>query len=151
MKRYTAVLVDKLSSITENPNHTINNFESISYNVNRLHNELRVLFNITKTRYRFGYMHDELHDGYRKSLGNISHVVTSVWEENNKIYCNIMVLDTHQGNLLQSLMDGGMKFSLVYNFSNNGYETIDVKSVWDENKCPEKYILKSLDTKENFK
>ena len=95
-------------------------------------------------------MHDELSDTYRKSLGNISHVVTSIWRDGNQILCNIMVLDTAEGKKLQTLIDSGMEFSLVYDFSNCGYSTIDVKCVWYATECPEKYILKPLDTKDNL-
>lgn len=149
MKRFTACVIDTAAK-KECPFSCFNEYDRTCYSKEKTEFVISILKKITSTKYRFGYMYDELGDGYRRTLGHISHVVTSVWEEGTKVYASILVLDTPEGKVLESLLSAGLEFGFFYYFNNVGYTPIDVKVISDPTKCKEEYILSCKDSKENL-
>jgi hypothetical protein len=152
MKKYTACLVDTALPY-KHPYEKTNNQYEASANIYRVNEIQDSVFAVLGCKRRFGFIYDELtREDYGRTLGNISHLVTNVRWEGAQIWCDILVLDTKEGKLLESLLDAGMSFCLVYNFYNycSGW-TIDVRSIENPSEVPEEYILKRLETKEDFK
>ena len=149
MKRFTGCIIDTAAK-DECPFSHMNEYHHKCYSKERTECVISILKQITSTKYRFGYMYDELCDGYRKTLGHISHVVTSVWTEDTKVYASILVLDTPEGKVLESLLNAGMEFGLFYYFNNAGYTSIDVKVINDPDACKKDYVLSCKDSKENL-
>lgn len=149
MKRFTACVIDTAAK-TECPFYYFNEYDRTCYSEEKTEHVISKLKEITSTKYRFGYMYDELCDGYRKTLGHISHVVTSVWTEGTKVYASILVLDTPEGKVLESLLNAGMEFGFFYYFNSYGFTSIDVKVINDPTTCKKDYILSCKDSKENL-
>ena len=152
MKKYTACLVDTALPYNHPYEKSINQYETSAcmYHVNEMQDSV---FEVLGCKRRFGFIYDELlRADYWRTLGNISHLVTNIRWEGAQIWCDILVLDTKEGKLLESLLDAGMSFCLVYNFYNY-YDglTIDVRSIEKPSEVPEEYILKRIETKEDFK
>jgi len=46
------------------------------------------------------------------NLRNVSHQITDIWMENNKVMGKMKVLDTPSGGILRSLVDGGVSIGI---------------------------------------
>ena len=148
MKRYVACLIDKNNAY----GHPLEiySYQSMEMiNPEQRENECKDILDITSTKYKFGYIDDEINNEHRKSLSNISHVVTKVEWEDSKLMVYIMTIDTPSGKLLESLLENGMLFCLKYNWKMSGCSSIDVYSMTRQN-CNPEYILTKISTKKGL-
>ena len=148
MKRYVACLIDK-NNVYGHP-LGIYSYQSMQMiNPKHCENKYKNILDITSTKYKFGYIDDEIDSEHRKSLNNISHVVTKVEWEDSKLMIYIMTIDTTSGKLLESLLENGMLFCLKYNWNTSGFSSIDVYSMIEQN-CNPEYILTKISAKKGL-